>query len=150
MKEYITIWTDKGHTRKKLPHSAICDAHWWSPERYDSGKEYMVLIDPVLGSVGDTKQFRSGISISHRSLTHIGGMREKGNGRGWTYVRDRRIGYSVLYSSVNDKFDYSVHMYANRTKQVPPWMLSEAIEIFHSAREEFFRIFRPYEDLDNT
>ena len=150
MKEHIILWTDKGHTRKKVPYDSICGCHYWSPERYDSSLEYLVLINPILSATGRGKEFTASISISHRSLTYIGTMSEKGPDKRWVYHRDRRLGLTTLYADIKSAMEYNIHMYASASKQIPEWMLNDSIEIFHSARREFFRIFRPDENLDNT
>ena len=153
MKEYITLWANKGHTKKNVPIADICDNHFWKPEYYDSNAEYIALINPTLKSIGNTKKFCAAISISHKSITYNGRMyvrAPKGSPSRWIIQPDCKIGMIVLCGDVEDSLNFNIHSYGSDTKLVSDWMLKEAIDVFFSARDKFMSIFSRNENLDNT
>jgi hypothetical protein len=150
MKKYITVWRDKGHTRKKVPGADLCDGLHWSDERLASGNEYIVNINPSLRTVGDKKQFCASISVGHRAYTYTGNMWYRDPQDGTRLLgRDRKISRGLVYGSVQHENDFDIHGYSVVGVPVSEEVMLGAMRVFLLARTEFTSIFRDDENFNN-
>jgi hypothetical protein len=152
MKEFITLWRDKGHTRKRLPASVIADQMIWNEERLAGSAEYMVSINPTLRTISPgKKQFQASIRVSHRNLTYNGRVHRRVPGGNWEVLPDQNLGHTVIYGDIKNREDFNIYIYSSGHKPIQDWMLLEGYQVFIRAREEFRQIFLPDEEnVNNT
>jgi hypothetical protein len=147
MKKYITLWTDKGHTRKKITSDVLQDSMLWSEERLASPQQYMVLINPILKTIRDgKKQFQASIQVSHRNLTYKGRVWEQNIDGRLEMLGDQNIGHTIIYGDIRAGQEFNIHIYSGKHKPIQDWMLTEGYQVFISARDEFMQLFRPDEE----
>jgi hypothetical protein len=151
MKRYITLWTDKGHTRKRLTSDVIQNSLHWSEERLAGPEQYMALINPVLRTIGEgKKQFKAGIQISHRSLTYKGRIWGNNINGHREILAEQNVGHTVMYGDISTGQDFNIYVYSSRHKPIQDWMLTEGYQVFISARDEFMQLFRADEENANN